>query len=97
MADKELVTFYSKVKKVENNLAIIIPDKVTKNLELTDGTEMILTLDGQTLTVKKKTTLKELMGQITVENQHDEIEWGKPKGNGFGEKSIHFNIIGYFG
>lgn len=81
MADKELVTFYSKVKKVENDLAIIIPDKITKNLELTDGTEMILTLDGQTLTVKKKTTLKELMGQITVENQHDEIEWGKPKGN----------------
>lgn len=81
MADKELVTFYSKVKKVENNLAIIIPDKITKNLELTDGTEMILTLDGQTLTVKKKTTLNELLGQITVENQHDEIEWGKPKGN----------------
>jgi antitoxin component of MazEF toxin-antitoxin module len=30
---------------------------------------------------KKKPSLEELMDKITPENQHDEVDWGKPEGD----------------
>jgi len=36
--------------------------------------------DSNLASKKKKPSLQELMNQITPENQHDEVDWGKPQG-----------------
>lgn len=78
MTEKQLV-FYSKVQKWDSDLAIILPDKVIDKLKIKDGTEEIFILDGQTITIKKKSALNKLMAQTTDENKHEQVDWGKSK------------------
>ncbi|WP_339235927.1 hypothetical protein [Oceanobacillus sp. FSL W7-1281] len=46
---------------------------------------MYTSKDGKRILLKpvfKEPTLEELMAGITEENQHEEIDWAKPVGNG---------------
>lgn len=73
----------TKVQKWGNSLAIRIPKEVAEQLSLEQGSDVEIqkTEDGIKLTPKKrKPTLEEMMAQITPENQHEEIDWGKPEG-----------------
>ncbi|WP_157052512.1 AbrB/MazE/SpoVT family DNA-binding domain-containing protein [Ornithinibacillus contaminans] len=73
----------TKVQKWGNSLAVRIPKVVTDNTKIVEGSDINITVENQTIKitpVKKKPTLEELMAQITPENQHDVVDWGKPVG-----------------
>lgn len=57
--------------------------KIAKKYNIVNGTELEFSEDNKCIILKsisKEPTLKELMAGITKENQHEEIDWGKPKG-----------------
>lgn len=73
----------TKVQKWGNSLAVRIPKEMAEHLTIEQGSDVELqkTDDGIKVVPKKqKPTLEEMMAQITPENQHDEIDWGKPVG-----------------
>ena len=74
-----------KVKKWENDLAVIIPSKLATEINLSEGSEMnINVVDGSLVVQPKKHqkyTLDELVKQITPENIHSEIDTGNAVGN----------------
>lgn len=71
------------VGKWGNSLAVRIPKRVVKQLNLVIGSELEFSVidNNMVLTpIKGKLTLVELMDQITSENQHEEVDWGRPEG-----------------
>lgn len=77
------MTVATKIQKWGNSLAVRIPKDMAEQVDLKQGldVEMKVTDNGIELIPKKqKPTLEELMAQITEENQHDEVSWGKPEG-----------------
>lgn len=71
------------VGKWGNSLAVRIPKRVAKQLNLVIGSELEFSVidNNMVLTpIKGKLTLVELMDQITSENQHEEVDWGRPEG-----------------
>ncbi|GGN55696.1 multidrug transporter MatE [Oceanobacillus indicireducens] len=72
------------VQKWGNSLGIRIPKKVAEELGIVNGSQMeIIVKEGQIILkpAKIELTLEELMVQITRENQHEEIDFGKQEGN----------------
>lgn len=73
-----------KVQRWGNSLGLRIPRTLAQEIDIKEGTEVTVSIDSnKALLVKpveKKPTLEELMGKITPENQHNEIDWGKPEG-----------------
>jgi antitoxin MazE len=71
------------IRKWGNSLGIRIPNNIAKNKTLRDGVsvEITDTENGILISPKRKTTLSEMLGQITVENIHGEIETGAVVGN----------------
>lgn len=72
------------ISKWGNSLAIRIPQGVLKLAQLTEGDALNVELqqDGSILlrSPKKKYKLDDLVSQITKENRHSEVDWGKPVG-----------------
>ncbi|MDW0118128.1 AbrB/MazE/SpoVT family DNA-binding domain-containing protein [Sporosarcina thermotolerans] len=69
-----------KVQKWGNSLGLRIPATIAQQVNISEGTEVVLSVDtNQTLVVKplkKKPTLEELLAKITPENKHHEIDFG---------------------
>ncbi len=76
----------TKVKKWGNSLAIRIPQAVIQDLGLSNDSQVQLTSNGKSVTLKpkahkaKKLDLEKLLEGVTPENIHPEVDWGPPVG-----------------
>lgn len=69
----------TKVQKWGNSLAIRIPSDIAKRMNVQQGSDVEIKVEGITATLKAKKqrpTLEELVTHITPENQHSEIDCG---------------------
>lgn len=76
----------TKVQKWGNSLAVRIPSSIAEQLDLSQGSEVELSVENQSITVKpkkKKPTLEELVAQITPKNKHEEVDLGEKERNCF--------------
>lgn len=72
------------VQKWGNSLGVRIPKRVAEQLNVVNGSKLEFSIIDNKIVltpIEKKITLEELMAQITPENQHGEVDWGKPEGN----------------
>jgi antitoxin MazE len=71
------------IKKWGNSLGIRIPNVIVRNKTLKDGAsvEIIDTDNGILISPKQRNILSEMLGKITMENIHSEIETGGVVGN----------------
>ena len=66
-----------------NSLAVRLPGTYAKDLELTEGMELEISIVNGGLLLrpqKKECSLDELVARITPENRHGETDWGAPVG-----------------
>ncbi|MFC3041585.1 AbrB/MazE/SpoVT family DNA-binding domain-containing protein [Virgibacillus xinjiangensis] len=80
---KRVTIVIIKVKKWRNSLGIPIPQSIAKQLGIDKGSELELTVQGNNMVLKpvdRKPSLEELCSQITEDNKHEEVDWGKPEG-----------------
>ena len=74
----------TQVKMWGNSLAVRIPSRVARDLGLTNDSQVEITSDGSTATIKReqnpRISLEELVKGITPENIHGEVDWGEPVG-----------------
>lgn len=75
----------TQVKMWGNSLAIRIPSRVARDLGLSSDSQVEITSDGTTATIKRdehpRLSLADLVKGITPENIHSEMDWGAPEGN----------------
>lgn len=68
-----------------NSLGVRIPMAIAKQIHLTEGTNVTLTVVDGNLVIqpvpRKRYTLDELLEGMTPDNCHAEVEMGKPVGN----------------
>ncbi len=76
------------IQKWGNNCAIQIPKLLLKELGLKENDKIEITTSNNEIVIKKlsqvtkKTlTLNELLANVTEENKHKEVDWGKQEGN----------------
>ncbi|HEX5077820.1 MAG TPA: AbrB/MazE/SpoVT family DNA-binding domain-containing protein [Geminicoccaceae bacterium] len=72
-----------RVSRWGNSLAVRIPRTVADQARIEEGQEVELTVTDGCLTIRPRArgyTLDELLEQVTPENRHDEVDWGKPEG-----------------
>lgn len=73
------------IAKWGNSPALRIPKSVMNQASLHEGDEVQFEVQapGLILVRAKNTelTLESLVSQITPENRHAEVDWGKPRGN----------------
>ena len=73
------------VAKWGNSLAIRIPQRIAKEINVTEGSVVDLSVKDGSLTIqpkkRKRYSLEELVSQITPENSHDEIDSEVAVGN----------------
>lgn len=75
----------TKIQKWGNSLAVRIPQYLIEKLGLEAGTIVDIEDErGEVIkikpTMKKKKSLKKLVGQINSKNKHEEIDFGNPIG-----------------
>jgi len=73
----------TKVQKWGNSLAVRIPSAFAKEIGLYPDTEVELKLEDNRLVIvpnNRKKQLEKLLKQITPENLHSEVDWGKKSG-----------------
>lgn len=73
-----------RVARWGNSLAIRIPRTMADQARIAEGQEIELTVADGCLTIRPRPctyTLDELLDQITAENRHEEVDWGKPEGD----------------
>ncbi|WP_010531722.1 AbrB/MazE/SpoVT family DNA-binding domain-containing protein [Lentibacillus jeotgali] len=71
------------VQKWGGSLGVIIPKHLADQFGVEQGSKVEVSADRNGIFVKpvnNTPTLEELMSQITEDNQHDEIDFGKPEG-----------------
>ncbi len=76
--------FQARIRKWGNSLGIRLKKDIAEQLQLEDGAAVELAVQGRKLVIspaRKDYSLKELVGQITPENRHAEIDSGPPAGN----------------
>ncbi|MCD5324407.1 MULTISPECIES: AbrB/MazE/SpoVT family DNA-binding domain-containing protein [Pontibacillus] len=69
----------TKIQKLGDGLAIRIPPHVAEQLQVQQGSEVEIKIEGGIVTlqpVNRKLDLNELLSEITPENRHDEIDVG---------------------
>jgi len=62
-------------------LAVRIPKAIADALELKEGSKVEVKVEGNRIVIIPKRDLKELLGRITPESVHGEVDWGKREGN----------------
>lgn len=75
-----VIRMTTKVQKWGNSLAVRIPSNVAESVAIQQGSEMELSVgvnEIKLVPIKKKMTLEDLVSQITPENRHEEIGFGK--------------------
>ena len=75
----------TRIQKWGNSLALRIPRPFAEDADLREDAEVDVTVRNGKLVVvpvpPKQFTLEELVGRITPENRHDEVETGGAVGN----------------
>ncbi|ADI00133.1 AbrB/MazE/SpoVT family DNA-binding domain-containing protein [Salisediminibacterium selenitireducens] len=67
----------TKLQKWGNSLGVRIPKSHVQQLNVSDGSEIEITLINNSIVIKpvtKKPTLDELLSQVTEDNKHTEID-----------------------
>lgn len=73
----------SRIVKWGNSQAVRIPKKVLDQARLREGEELEIRVEAGRITLEALNsglTLEALVSRITPENQHHELDWGKPVG-----------------
>jgi len=73
-----------RVSRWGNSLAVRIPRAIADQARIAEGQEVDVTVTDSGLTIRPRPrtyTLDELLDQVTPENRHDEVDWGKPEGD----------------
>lgn len=73
----------TRISKWGNSLAVRLPKPFIEELGLVEGAEVDITLrSGQLILTAagREYRLEELVGGITPENQHEQVDWGMPRG-----------------
>lgn len=74
----------TKVKKWGNSLAIRLPEEIAKKVAIREDSEIRIAANSRTIQIttinKTKKSLKDLVSKITLENRHEEINFGSPVG-----------------
>jgi antitoxin MazE len=76
-------------QKWGNSLAVRVPKVVAQEIGARDGKAAEMSVQGGKLVIepikhtrrKRRYILDELIGRITPQNRHDEIDWGAGVGN----------------
>ena len=71
------------IAKWGNSLGLRIPKALADELRVADGDAVEVAVENGALIVRparKRYTIDELAADITPENRHKEIDWGKPAG-----------------
>lgn len=71
------------IQRWGNSLAVRIPKPFALQTELTENSEVDITLEGRRIVVSpatKEWRLDDLLAGITVRNTHRELSWGGRKG-----------------
>lgn len=82
--NKEVFSMSTTAQKWGNSIGVRIPQKIAKKHGVVNGSVIQITENKQGILLKpitKDPTLEELMAQIPEDNQHDEIDFGKPEGD----------------
>lgn len=82
--NKEVNHMSTTAQKWGNSIGVRIPKKIAEKLEIVNGSELEVSEDGKNIILKPVSndpTLEDLMAGITKENQHEEVDWGKPEGD----------------
>jgi antitoxin MazE len=77
------VRMQTQIGKWGNSLAVRIPGVYAKDLGLSEGMDLEVSVSGGGLLLcphKKEYSLEELVAQITPENLHEETDWGPAVG-----------------
>ena len=72
------------VQRWGNSLAIRIPKAFAAQAQISEDTDVDISVNGDTITIspaRREWTLSELVNKITPSNQHREIDWGTSTGN----------------
>lgn len=67
----------AKLQKWGNSLGVRIPKSYVRQLNVSDGSEIEITLINDAIVIKpvtKKPTLDELLSNVTEDNKHTEME-----------------------
>lgn len=71
-------------EKWGDGIGVRIPKRIVDKLELTAGSELQVTEEQGKIILKpveKSPRLEELLAQCSPDKRHEEIDWGRPKGN----------------
>lgn len=71
------------IRRWGNSLALRLPAAVLREVELAEGSEVNVAVEGQQLLITKVAplvTLDQLLADVTPENVHGEIPAGPPRG-----------------
>ena len=70
------------VRKWGNSLGVRIPQAFAKEVQIDEGTEVDLTIDGASIVLTPKPTLSlsALLAGVTDDNRHAEVESGRAVG-----------------
>ena len=71
------------IHKWGNSLGLRIPKALAGELEIHDGSSVILRVENNKIIIfpEKKPALAEMLKNITEENLHSEVTTGSPQGN----------------
>ena len=72
------------LEETEKGLAVILPEEVVQGSQLSAGSSIDLTVNGDTVQIarvrRSKYTTEELLAGVTDDNIHPETDWGLPVG-----------------
>jgi len=71
------------IAKWGNSLALRLPRNIAEDARMFEGTPVALHVEGERLVVtpaRPKYKLSDLLKNMRVENRHDEVDWGKARG-----------------
>ena len=71
-----------------NSLALRIPRHVAREIAVNEGEAVEISVQAERIIIspicaEPSYDLDELLSQVTDENRHDEVQWGKAVGNEF--------------
>jgi len=75
---------HAQIVRWGNSLAVRIPKNVADEARLAEGDKLVLQAESPgnvAIKAVESPSLDELLREITPENIHTEIDWGKPVGN----------------
>jgi antitoxin MazE len=69
-----------------NSLGIRLPQSIAQQIGLKPGSVISVSTEGKNIILSPSTpkyTLKEMLKNVTPDQQHSEMDWGEPQGDEF--------------